>query len=151
MYRIVPIVARRLGAALGPNWAIGHGNDYQERLSLPRADVRLVGAGLESTQGRAVRLRASYRIALVVDAGQGDSAFTALDVAVTSVIAALHQWQPHGHMPATARLELQGIGESALLDASVYGYDLVFSLSVVCHGFDPHATDPLAAHPAPTP
>lgn len=151
MYRTVPLIAQRLGAALGTSWAIGHGNDYQERLSLPRADVRLVGAGLESTQGRAVRLRASYQIALVVEAGQGDSAFAALDGAVAAVIAALHQWQPHGHMPATARLELQGIGESALFDAGVYGYDLTFALSVVRHGFDPQAPDPLAAHPAPTP
>lgn len=151
MYRSVPLIAQRLGAALGPDWAIGHGNDYQERLSLPRADVRLVGAGLESAQGRAVRLRANYQVALVVEAGQGDSAFAALDEAVTAVIAALHQWQPQGHMPATARLELQGVGESALLGADVYGYDLVFSLSVVRHGFDPGAPDPLAAHPAPTP
>jgi hypothetical protein len=33
----------------------------------------------------------------------------------------------------------------------VYGYDLVFTLAVVRHGFDPAAADPFATPVPPTP
>ena len=151
MYRTVPLIAQRLAAALGPGWAIGHGNAAQDRLPLPRADVRLVGAALQDAKARAVHLQATYRIALVIEAVQPDSAFAALDDAVTTLIAALHQWQPKGHLPATARLELRGVADMDLFIADVYGYELTFVLGTVRHGFDPAAPDPLAAPAPPTP
>ena len=151
MYRTVPLIAQRLAAALGPGWAIGHGNAAQDRLPLPRADVRLAGAALRDAKARAVHLQATYRVALVIEAAQPDSAFAALDDAVTTLIAALHQWQPKGHLPATARLELRGVAEMDLLIADVYGYELTFVLGTVRHGFDPAAADPFAAPVPPTP
>ena len=153
MYRTVPLIAQRLAAALGPGWAIGHGNVAQDRLPLPRADVRLVGAALQDAKARAVHLQATYRIALVVEGSHPGNAFAALDDAVTTLIAALHQWRPQGHLPTTARLELQSVADMELLVADVYGYELTFVLGTVRHGFDPAAPDPFAAPapPVPTP
>lgn len=150
MYRTVPLIAQRLAAALGKGWAIGHGNAAQDRLPLPRADVRLVGAALQNSKARAVHLQATYRIALVVEGSHPGNAFAALDDAVTTLIAALHQWPPKGHLPATARLELRGVADMELLVADVYGYELTFVLGTARNGFDPAASDPFAA-PAPPP
>ena len=77
MYRTVPLIAQRLAAALGPGWAIGHGNAAQDRLPLPRADVRLVGAALQDAKARAVHLQATYRIALVVEDSHPGNAYLA--------------------------------------------------------------------------
>lgn len=143
MYLTVPAIARRLADVLGPGWVVGHGNAPQERMRVPRADVRLIGAALQETKGRAVSLQARYQITLVVTSGHGgDVAFEALESAVTTAIAALHQWPPRQTLP-TARLELLAIGESALPSTEVFGYDLAFGMSVIRHGFDPHQPTPI--------
>ena len=85
MYRTVPLIAQRLAAALGPGWAIGHGNAAQDRLPLPRADVRLVGAALQDAKARAVHLQATYRIALVVEGSHPGNAFAAAAADATKV------------------------------------------------------------------
>ena len=90
-------------------------------------------------------------IALVVEGSHPGNAFAALDDAVTTLIAAMHQWRPQGHLPATARLELQNVADMELLVADVYGYKLTFVLGTVRHGFDPAAADPFAAPAPPTP
>ena len=138
MYLAVPAIAQRLSDVLGPGWAVGHGNAPQERMRVPRADVRLIGAAMQEAKGRAVSLQARYQIALVVASGHGDAAFEVLESAITTVSAALHQWPPHPKKSPATRLELLAIGESAIPSAEVFGYDLAFGMTVIRHGFDPH-------------
>ena len=50
MFATVPSIATRLTAALGAGWSVTTGNQSADRRALPRADVRLGGAGVRSAR-----------------------------------------------------------------------------------------------------
>ena len=131
MYQYVAPITARLAEALGPQWAVVNGTEAQDRRQLPRASVRLSGAALSGTSGPGVTLQVRYSVHLVVDAGAAAAPFDKLDAAVTAAIAALHHWRPDG---ASARLALQGLTENDYLDASLFGYELGLSLTVMHQG-----------------
>lgn len=127
MFAQVPSIKNRLATALGAAWLVVDGTDPQDRRELPRADVRLAGAVIASTSGPGVLMQARYTVRLVVDAQGSTTPFALLDSAVTTAIAALHYWRPEG---ANARLTLQDMAEADFMDASLFGYDMAFTLSV---------------------
>jgi hypothetical protein len=131
MFAAIPLITARLADALPSGWVVSDGTQHVDRSALPRAEVRLSGAGLDKSSGPTVVLRARCLVQLCVSTQ--DTAFAVLDAAVDAVIASMHHWSPGAGYD---RLQLESFAELEVMDQSLFGYQFAFTFPVVRAGFN---------------